>query len=284
MTVKPLKTYKEQVALLRKRGCVVADETRAVEVLSKVNYYRLSGYFYQFRTDADTYKPGTTFERVASIYDFDRRLRAVLSLAIGNAEISARAEVAYFHAHKYGALGYLDAANFKSTFNASDFTNEFSDAIRRNGNDPIVKHHKMKYGGQFPLWVAVEFFTMGMTSRFYANLKRNDAKRIGDRFNASVYEMQSWLYCLTILRNACAHYDRLYATKFKAMPRFPVSFAVPADDSLFSQICVLKLLNRNDDEWRNAVVRDIAALISEYKQHIDLTVMGFPEKWKEILV
>ncbi|WP_243175966.1 Abi family protein [Dorea hominis] len=31
----------------------------------------------------------------------------------------------------------------------------------------VVQHHKEKYGGNFPIWVIVEFFSMGMLSYFY---------------------------------------------------------------------------------------------------------------------
>lgn len=38
-------SYEEQVALLRDRGMTITDTASAVDFLSRVNYYRLSGYF-----------------------------------------------------------------------------------------------------------------------------------------------------------------------------------------------------------------------------------------------
>lgn len=38
-------SYEEQVELLRERSLAIADTQSAVEFLSCVNYYRLSGYF-----------------------------------------------------------------------------------------------------------------------------------------------------------------------------------------------------------------------------------------------
>ncbi|GHU60723.1 CAAX amino protease [Clostridia bacterium] len=284
MEIKPPKTHKEQIKILRDRGCVIADEAKALDVLSAVNYYRLSGYFFPFRGIDDAYLPGTTFERIAAIYAFDGRLRAVLLHAIGNAEIAARTSIAYFVAHKYGALGYLDATNFKKKYKPSVFLEEFADAVRHNQSSMFVQHHMVKYDGKFPIWVAVELFTMGMTSKMFSNLRWSDQRKIAKTYNASPEELQSLLYCLTILRNACAHYDRLYAMKFKATPRFPIGFAATADNSLFSLICVLKLLGRDEGEWRTSIVRDISALIDEYAQYIDLSAIGFPENWEEILM
>jgi len=51
---KQFKTYEEQVKLLVARGMNVGDQAAAAEQLEKVNYYRLSGYWYPFR------KLGTT--------------------------------------------------------------------------------------------------------------------------------------------------------------------------------------------------------------------------------
>ncbi|MDR2519937.1 MAG: Abi family protein [Eubacteriaceae bacterium] len=284
MDVKPATTYEEQVALLQSRGCIVEDKVRAIDVLSRVNYYRLSGYFYPFRNDDGTFHDGTSFEKIASIYDFDNRLRAVLSLAIGNAEIAARSEIAYFHALKYGALGYLNPSGYKRYFDPCILLSKFFETIKHNQNSPIIEHHRMKYNDQFPIWVAVEFFSMGTTSRFFSNLKKNDQKQIGNKYNASADQLGSWLLCLTNLRNVCAHYDRLYAAKFTARPSFPVAFSPQSSNLLFSQICVLKLLSQNGSEWRNSIVKGIAALLNEYDRYIELPKIGFPENWENILI
>jgi len=37
-------TYGEQLDLLKRRGMLIEDEVEAAAILSRVNYYRLSGY------------------------------------------------------------------------------------------------------------------------------------------------------------------------------------------------------------------------------------------------
>ncbi len=44
--MKQFKTYGEQVELLRQRGMRVNDPQHAVTLLARLNYYRLSGYWY----------------------------------------------------------------------------------------------------------------------------------------------------------------------------------------------------------------------------------------------
>ena len=47
--VKVFKTYAEQVELLRSRGMRIDNVERAEEMLARLNYYRLSGYWYPIR-------------------------------------------------------------------------------------------------------------------------------------------------------------------------------------------------------------------------------------------
>ena len=47
--VKAFKTYTEQVELLRSRGMRIDNVERAEEMLARLNYYRLSGYWYPMR-------------------------------------------------------------------------------------------------------------------------------------------------------------------------------------------------------------------------------------------
>lgn len=47
--VKEYKSYEDQVELLAQRGMEVGERPNAVSKLRRVNYYRLSGYWYPFR-------------------------------------------------------------------------------------------------------------------------------------------------------------------------------------------------------------------------------------------
>lgn len=43
---KRFKTHDEQIALLRERGMLIESDLDACWLLERVNYYRLSGYWY----------------------------------------------------------------------------------------------------------------------------------------------------------------------------------------------------------------------------------------------
>lgn len=85
--VKGYKSYAEQVALLERRGMDVGVPDFATETLRRINYYRLSGYWYPFRKMSssgrqDDFFEGTKFSDVVSLYDFDARLRTATFTAL----------------------------------------------------------------------------------------------------------------------------------------------------------------------------------------------------------
>lgn len=97
---KPFKTVREQVALLASRGMDVGDTATAEALLSRMGYYRLSGYWYPYRERSlnaqgnvlvePTVRPGTTLRHVCAVYDFDKELRASLFDALEAVEVSVR--------------------------------------------------------------------------------------------------------------------------------------------------------------------------------------------------
>lgn len=78
-------TLDEQIALLRSRGMIVADENKAKEVLLDVGYYRLGFYWFPFEKPCDErvsraheFKDATDFDDAVKLYYFDYSLRNLL--------------------------------------------------------------------------------------------------------------------------------------------------------------------------------------------------------------
>ncbi|RYD03581.1 hypothetical protein N752_19430 [Desulforamulus aquiferis] len=126
---------------------------------------------------------------------------------------------------------------------------------------------------------------MGMLSYFYSDFPLVDKKHIArDLYNTSYKNVDSWLRCITDLRNKCAHYSRLYYWKFPAQPVIPKSFDFVPSGRLFDQILMLKFLYIDKSKWNKSIVIEIQALIEEYFEHIKLSHIGFPDNWKDLLV
>jgi abortive infection bacteriophage resistance protein len=140
--VKPALSYNEQLDILEKRGCVIHDREECIDVLSRLNYYRLTAYFLPFRNSQGYYKPGVSFERIYRIYEFDRKMRQLIFSAVEEIEVHIRSHIAYHHAHKYGPVGYLDERNFNGKHNGAAYEDHIKSAISNNRNVLFVKHHQ----------------------------------------------------------------------------------------------------------------------------------------------
>lgn len=283
--LKPATTFDEQLSLLQQRNCYISDPTFCKQILQQINYYRFSAYFLPFKTKDGTYRAGTSFHRVYRIYEFDRKMRQTLFSAIEQIELYLRTQLSYFHAHKYGPLGYMDSSNYIEKHDHTRFMDLFNDEVRHSKKIPFVKHHCDKYDGNFPIWVASELFSFGMLSYFYGDMRTPDKKEIARTMYETTYgNLDSWLRCCTDLRNICAHYGRLYYRIFSAIPATPNGLSFKLGRRLFDNVEMLKFLYPSRDKWNSEVLGSISALINEYNGDILLSHIGFPDNWDELLV
>ena len=80
--LKPYLPTASLLTMLADRGMTIEPEFGA-QWLNSVGYYRLSGYWYSYREidpsggpkRLDTFRSGTKFSDIASLYEFDRKLR-----------------------------------------------------------------------------------------------------------------------------------------------------------------------------------------------------------------
>lgn len=284
----PLKqptTYEEQIHKIRSRGCLIDDETYAKNILKQINYYRLTAYFLPYKESEDKYISGTSFETMYRTYEFDRKLRKLLLGTVEEIEIMLRSQISYYHAHTYGALGYKRKDVFNPRHKHEKFLDEIKSDIAHNRNQPSVKHHQDKYDGNFPIWVIIELFTIGQLSFFYTDMIRADKKAIArNLYHTTDSNLESWLKCLTELRNYCAHYSRLYNSNFASRPATPKDFPYTLNRKVFDYILVLKFLYYDQNNWANNFVIELQTLIEEYLDSIELKRIGFPDDWKSVLV
>lgn len=283
MNIKKHLLIDEQIELLKSRGCKIENEEFARNVLLDINYYRLTSYFLPFKVSEDKYLEGTSFNKVYRNYLFDRKLRNMLSFIIEHVEVAIKTRIAYYHSLKYGPLGYLDSGNYNSKFDKKILQANLDKYIKRNEKNPIVIHHINNYEGKFPLWVIIEFFDFSDISKMYSQLDIQLQKEIAKSFNSNNICLSSWLYCLTNLRNCCAHYARIYNTVMIAIPATPKKYDFKFKNTIFSYLLVLKELLNNSSDWNNFII-ELEALIEEYKENIELCRLGFSNNWHNLLI
>lgn len=282
--LKEPKSFDEQIEILKERGLIINSEEDAKFILSNINYYRFTAYLLPFKSENDKYISDITFEKIYYIYMFDREFRTLLMDILGSIEISFRTYIAYTLAMNYGTYGYTKQDNFINKDYHNDFLLNLQKEKRNNSNKLFIKHHNEKYDGKLPIWVAMEIMPFGMLSKLYSNLLPKEKTFIKN--NLCVINpglVDSWLQALTNIRNQCAHYGRIYNTLFppvkvkKEDKKFELN-----KRQIFAYIVAIKYLVADDKIWNKFFI-NLQKLISDYEDHIDLTLIGFPESWIEIL-
>lgn len=285
MELKKPTTFEGQVQLLREKNIVIDDTNSCIDFLGKVNYYRLSAYYLPFKGPDGKCLYNVSFNQVRKIYEFDQELRELILGAIEEIEIHMRTQMAYYHSHKYGADGYLLSSSYNARHNHETFKTHISSCIRENQKTSVVQHHIKKYEGKFPLWVIIEYFSIGMLSYFYRGMKTSDKKAIArNLYGTSHFVLESWTRCITDLRNKCAHYSRLYYTIFPAIPKMPKDTKYVPTRRLFAQLYMLKFMYPDSEKWETNFVNPLIKLIKKYRTYIDLKHLDFPYRWKSLLL
>lgn len=111
--------------------------------------------------------------------------------------------------------------------------------------------------------------TFGMLSTLFKNMKTADKKRIArNYYDVNYYsKISTWLHSISVLRNRCAHYNRIYNKTLSIAPSLPdESGHLEIDNNqLFSVIYILKKLVTNRYEW-NVWVTQLEALFEAYPE------------------
>ena len=113
--LKPALTYDEQIERLKAvHNLLITDDSSALGILKRVNYYRLSAYGIGLKTleDKEKYIDGISLEHIYRIYKFDSIFRNKLIHVIEQIEIQLRTQISNHLALKYGSEGYMIPDNF----------------------------------------------------------------------------------------------------------------------------------------------------------------------------
>lgn len=312
--MKEHKTFNQQLTILRNRGVVVPTNGKPKRFLEQENYYNvINGYKDLFLVkgsnnqpvEPEIYQEGTHFNELKALFLFDRELRILLLKYLLIFENSIKTTVAYEFSKKYPRKNaYLDIANFvdndpkKVLQQISILTKTIHDKVDRSG---AIKHYIEEHG-EVPLWVLVNFLTMGNIANFY-NILTDSTKNIIAKFYTDKYRTQNkdntfrlssadlsaCLKVTNLVRNICAHDERLYNVNLRNVRISQIAnhFGIRRYDNkrfivliLFLKIVLDKkdfqrlykalrnLFNQYADEFKTVVFDDILNTMG-----IDLTEM-----------
>ena len=281
----PPMTIDEQVENLKSIGLIVDDEAYAKKILNDISYFRLvKAYSLNLKTKNGCYNKQTTFKEIVDLYLFNANLRQIIFPEIEKVEINVRCRLANFFAEQYGVLGYLQAENFANENYHAEFLKDINEEIGRNSKAPFVRNFRENYeGGYLPIYALVEVFSFGTLSKFYKNMLNKDKKAIAKTFGVGYTYFESWLESISYVRNICAHYGRIYNAKLSKTPILYKEYtqAGIGNNRIYGVLLCLKHLLKNDTHW-NLFVDNIELLFDKYGC-VQISTMGFPENWKELL-
>ena len=215
------------------------DDAVALDVLSKVSYFRLKPYWWDMRdpdTDED-FLPDSNFLLALQRYDFDREMRLILFEAVEGIEISLRTKMINRLSQTNGSLWYLDESLFenKELFaeHILDLKKEFDrskDRIAVEFRDSNNWIYDVLAGDHPDAWIVFEMATFGTLSKIYKNLKHQlpaksaIANEFGMNFSS---DLSNWFESISVFRNIIAHHSRLWNFRLTKTPVMPKSMPGP---------------------------------------------------------
>lgn len=306
--MKPYGTLTQHLQMLEQRGMQL-DVDMASQWLLSVGYYRLSGYWYPYRelvqgSRIDNFVPGTSFQDVVALYEFDRKLRTLIHDGVERVEVMLRARLNEVLG-QVDPLAYLDPSYFRPTFDHARWLTTIEGRVdRARKRNEAVRHHDHKYGGQLPIWVLAEILDFADTSRLFealpASMQWNLADQMGVHIDVNQlpknqarkalknHPLVRWLEQLAIVRNTSAHHARLWNRSFTpvgtaGLQTNPQLASLPDGQSerLYGVLCVMGVLMESASPgttWRSKI-KDLVetSFVPIAGRHPG--EMGFPEEW-----
>lgn len=295
--MKEFKTIRQQLNILRKRGLIIPKNGKPKKFLEENNYYNaINGYKYLFLekdingnlVNPECFVENTHFDSLKFLFLFDRELRLIFLKYILIFENTFKSILSYVFTKKYpNSNSYLDKANFsedkKSAFNQIIVANKIL-AEQVDYEGPIK--HYLDVHTDVPFWVLVNRMTLGNLSHFYDSLQESVKNEIANKFytkynkeykTKSIYKLQIGNFTLGLkiiylVRNMCAHDQRLYNVKLKTKKIEDLRSFFNLDENtehnkLVVVILFLKfLLNKNDF---NSFYLELTRLLEKYKGKFD---------------
>ena len=222
MEIKLATTTDEQIAKLKERGMIIANEQLAKDILLDIGYYRL-GFFwfplecrYPNKDNRDhRFKNDANFETSVRLYHFDKKLRNILSEYLQDIEVNVRTKVIYHISNHYkqNPTWFADNRIVMSQF-ISEFDQKYSREVANN--EVIMRHHKKHINDKYaPAWKTLEYLSFGDLVRLIRNLKSEEDKKIiyncyglnDDKIFSNHIDV------IRQLRNICAHGHPLFDMK-----------------------------------------------------------------------
>lgn len=281
--LKEPKSKEELLDIWKIKNLLISDTDRVLDIITRHNYYRLSGYAKCFYDKERNFIEGTSFDDIYNLYLFDGELRSLILKLTEEIELNFRSYIASYIADNLGALGYLDSKNFFNADNHKNFDNIVKSKVNQYKNKPSIKWNTENYGSDLPIWILVEILSFTNLSILYSNFKIEDQKNIIFRnyssraVTSNAIDVRDWIHSICDVRNVCAHYEKLFNLE-SVWFKMPREYKNEKNNTLLALLLICKELILDDSKW-NKFIQDLDDIIIKYnikKSYLS----GFSPDWK----
>ena len=286
--MKEYKNSKELLDYIISKGVIVTNKEFALDKIKKYSYYSIiNTYKDVFKDSSNNYKNNVTFDEIYSLYEFDKNIRSIFLKYILEIETVIKSLLAELLSLKYGIDNYLLTNNFDNNINSKiiqDNIDKINEEIaKQNGKHEAITHYINEYGF-VPPFVLIKILTWGELSRLYSMLKQTDRQAISKEFKVPDKFLKQVMKNITMIRNICAHNDRMFSFHSKFLITFKIiDINYKNKDNSTNVYMIMKsmqrLLDKNkSDEFERLVNLEIEKLKANIKSvdiNLILYLMGF---------
>jgi len=285
---KPFLSYQAQISLLKSRGLQFADETKALHLLKRIGYYRLSVYWRPLLADKRNlvFKPHANFDTAFALYKFDREFRQLILSELEKIEVAVRAQMSYSLSTAYGSFWLENETLFADVEKYHNTLAKINGELSRSDEEFIISFKSNFSNPLPPSFITLEVTSFGALSRLYENLKAGLVKReIAKTFGLADRAFVSWLHAFVYTRNVCAHHARLWNKPMQIQPSFPrhprhawlTDRTVSNNRIYYVLSMIIYLLNTVNPN--HTFKQKFEKLFQKYP-NVDRKAMGFPKNWQ----
>ena len=289
---KQILTIRQQMQSYIDAGMIITSQENVETALKSIGFYRLRGYsFHLYDNSTKKYVPGTNFEDIIKLYQFDQELSTSM---ISKIEVALRVRLVESLLVYGDALIIQDSSIFKDKKMYWQNMSAIASEIARS-NDVFIKHNFDNHEGEVPVWAVVEVLSFGTLSKIIKNLKTGTGSaysvlasdyqfvsKKGNLVKPSQKMFASWVQAVSVLRNMCAHNSRIYNRTIHTTPEIlDIDRVVPspAHNGLYQNLLAMKYLRSSGEEWMR-FVNELDKLIQNHSNVLSLTAMNMPTDWK----
>lgn len=306
---KPWKSFDDQLSLLEERGLVFDNRSTARNYLSRIGYYRLSGYWYPFRQPnpnnhrqkLNQFIAGSRFEDAVQLYVFDKKLRLLAFDAIERIELALRVDISHLLGKREVCAQY-NPTLFHGKFSKhrdprtgktglERWLEDLNKQIKRAHREPFIIHYQQKYQGKLPIWVSCELWDFGMLSHLFSGLKLEDQQIIAEKYGAIAtrkvsnhrVQLAQWLRSLNFIRNVSAHHSRLWNISIKdnsAPINNHIYWGSISPERVFFYFCIMQQMIKTicpNSSWGSRVINLVKDFPLPKNKAVTLQGMGIEE-------